>query len=195
MTEAFDSHAAADALHEWFRSVVRIADKSWFSMAPEGPHRNAIVLDVLTRNARTLASKEVDREGTLYSPLSYFLAAASRQLRAPLGLGHWEAAVENVNLLRLQMTSAREESSRMGLELGSPAQLFKQELDEAIRHAGLSGKPSFLGKQDREIALGLAVNWGLRFLLAYALECDRHPDPGRKDLTWIAGRLDPVFAA
>lgn len=39
-------------LTEWFSNVQRLTEASLFSVAPEGALRDAVVLDVLRRNAR-----------------------------------------------------------------------------------------------------------------------------------------------
>ena len=44
------------------------------------------------------------------------------------------------------------------------------------------------------MALGLAINWGMRLLLAYALECSISSS-NRKDLAWIASLMAPLLAA
>jgi hypothetical protein len=91
--------------------------------------------------------------------------------------------------------TARAESANLGLEIGSPAVLFKQEFDEAINQAAVAGSVSYLSKEDRLVALGLAVNWGMRLLLAYALDCARSMNgSNRKDLAWIANLVEPVLA-
>lgn len=196
MMESIRNQAAAEQLHGWFHNVLRLTDKGFFSIVPEGPHRGAVVLDVLTRNARIVAESDIDSKGKLYSPLCFFLAAACRKLRASLGVGHWRAAVDNVVHLQEQTVSTRTESATVGLEVGGPARLFKQQLDEAIIQAGLAGSPSYLDRENREIALGLAINWGIRFLLAYALECGRAlADSNRQDLAWVGGLLAPLVAA
>ena len=61
-----------------------------------------------------------------------------------------------------RLVSTRDESYAVGLDIGSPAVVFKREFDEAIHQSGLAGSASFLGKEDREDALGLAINWGMR---------------------------------
>ena len=61
----------------------------------------------------------------------------------------------------------------VGLEIGSSALLFKQEFDEAVKQAALAGGVSYLNAENQLVALGLAVNWGVRLLLAYAWECCR----------------------
>jgi len=179
--------AVGGQLSDWFRSILDFTAESLFSIAPEGPHRDAVVLDVLKRNARILSEAELDSKGKLYSPLCFFMAAACRKLGTSLGVGHWRAALDNVVHLQDQIVSARSESEMVGLEIGSPAVLFKQELGEAISQAALAGGVSYLNKEDRQIALGLAIHWGMRLLLAYALECCRSvTSSNRKDLGWIA---------
>jgi len=195
MTES-DPKTAPEQLHNWFESVLHLTGESLFGIAHEGPHRNAVVLDVLKRNARILVESELDRDGKLYSPLCFFLAAACRTLAASLGAGHWRAALDDVVRVAHQLVSTRAESATVGLEIGSPAALFKQELDEAILQASLAGGVSYPNKESRQVALGLAVNWGMRFLLAYALECGPStPDSNRKDLAWVAHLVGPVLTA
>src|ERR1035438_1230953 len=186
-----DLAAVAEQLNDWFRSIVYLTGESRFGIVPEGPHRDAVVLDVLKRNARILSEAELDSKGKLYSPLCFFMAAACRKLGTSLGVGHWRAALDNVVHLQHRIVSARAESEMVGLEIGSPAVLFKQELGEAINQAALAGGVSYLNKEDRQIALGLAINWGMRLLLAYALECCRAiTSSNRKDLAWIANRSE-----
>jgi hypothetical protein len=186
---------AAEQLQNWFLSVWRLTEESLFGMVPEGPHRDTVVLDVLKRNARILSRSELDSEGKLYSPLCFFLAAACQTLGTPLAVGHWRAALHTVVHLRQRIVTARAESANLGLEIGSPAVLFKQEFDEAINQAAVAGSVSYLSKEDRLVALGLAVNWGMRLLLAYALDCARSMNgSNRKDLAWIANLVEPVLA-
>jgi len=189
-----DPKAVAVQLHDWFGSILRLADESLFSIVPEGPHRDAVVLDVLKRNARILAHSGLGSSGELYSPLCFFLAAGCRMLGTSLGVGHWRAAVDNVVHLQQRMVSSRAESAAVGLEIGSPAVLFKQQLDEAISQAALTGGASFLAKEDRQVALGLAINWGMRLLLPYALECcGSMTGSDRKDLAWVANLMGPLL--
>ena len=99
--------------------------------------------------------------------------------------------MENVVRLQRQIVSARAESASVGLELGGPVAIFKQEFEEAINQSAVAGGASFLNKENRQIALGLAVNWGMRLLLAYASACSRLTnDPTRRDLAWVANLAD-----
>ena len=192
---AADPQYVAVMLHDWFESILRLTEESLFSVVPEGPHRDAVVLDTLKRNARILSPAELDDEGKLYGPLSFFLAAACRRLRAPLTAGHWRAAMNNVIDLDHRLASTRDESHAVGLEIGSPAVVFKREFDEAIHQSGLAGSASYLGKDDRDVALALAINWGMRFLIAYSLECSRSNGSDRKDLAWVGSVVKPLLAA
>ena len=190
---ATDTNAVAEELREWFISVQHLTAESLFSIVPEGPHRDAVVLDALKRNARILSQSELDREGKLYSHLCFFLSAACRRLGTPLGAGHWRAALDNVVDLQQRIGKTRTESASVGLDIGSPAMLFKQEFNEAINQAALAGGVSYLNREDREVALGLAITWGIRLLLAYALEClplTNRVD--RRDLAWVANLLEPL---
>jgi hypothetical protein len=191
----FDLNAAANELSDWFQSVQRLTDAGLFSIAPEGPHRDAVVLDALRRNARIVYGAELNADGKLYSPLCFFLAAACRHLRASLGVGHWRAALANVRDLQQRLAHSRSESVSIGLDLGTPATLFKAEFDEAIRQAGFVDETSFLSKEDRQIAIGLAINWGMRLLLAYAVVTPRPDQPSeKKDLAWLRERLGSAAA-
>ena len=189
-----DIKAVAEQLHDWFNNVSRLIDASWSSIAPEGPHRDAVVLDALMRNGRVLSQNELDRKGKLYTPLCYFLAAACRKLEVSLGVGHWRAALDNVVHLEDDRISSSPEFSAIGLEIDRPAVLFKHDLDEAIAQAGIAAGVSYLDKENRQVALGLAINWGMRLLLAYALQCPII-NSGRKDLAWIAGLIEPLLTA
>ena len=183
----------AEELQKWFLSVSRLTEESLFGIVPEGPHRDAVVLDALKRNARVLSQSELDNAGKLYSPLCFFLAAACRQLGTSLAVGHWRAALHNAIHLQRQAASTRAESARVGLEIGSPAAIFKQEFDEAVNQAAVARDVSYLNNEDRQVALGLAVNWGMRLLLAYALECGHSMNGSdRRDLAWIANLVEPL---
>jgi hypothetical protein len=81
------------------------------------------------------------------------------------------------------------------LEVGSPAVIFKQAFDESINQAAVAGGVSYLSKENRQVALGLAINWGMRLLLAYALECRRSAATDLRDLGWVANLVEPLLSA
>ena len=98
------------------------------------------MLDILKRNAGIILSQgDLDSEGKLYSPLCFFLAAARHKLGTSLGAGHWRAELDDVVHLQRDWSALRAESATVGLEIGSPAVLFKQEFDEAINQAAIAG--------------------------------------------------------
>ena len=101
--------------------------------------------------------------------------------------------MNNVIDLQNRLVSTRSESYAVGLDIGSTAEVFKREFDEAIRQSGLAGNVSYLGKEDREVAVGLAINWGMRLLIAYALECTRSKGSDRKDLAWVRSVVEPLL--
>lgn len=188
MEPQFD-HLAVE-LAEWFDSVFDLTQKSLFGIAPEGPHRDAVVVDSMIRNARIIYRAELDTEGKLYSPLCFFLAAACRHLEARLGTGHWRAALEN--LCQSQQLPGLE---TFGLPLGTPAYRFKAELDAAIEQAGFIDRTSLLNKQDRKVAIGLGINWAIRLLLACAADYPNPVEsPGHKDFSWLAARVQAAMA-
>ncbi|MEO8657056.1 MAG: hypothetical protein ABI693_01220 [Bryobacteraceae bacterium] len=142
-----------------------------------------------------MSEAKLATDGKLYSPICFFLAAACRRLQTTLGVGHWRAALENVRDLQNRLATSRSDSDHIGLDIGTPATLFKAEFDEAIRQAGLIDGTSFLSKEDRQVALGLAINWGVRLLLAYAVETrPSSPLSERQDLAWLAELVGPSNA-
>jgi len=44
-----DSQELPAKLSQWFESVLNLTENSLFSIAPEGPHCDAVVLDALLR--------------------------------------------------------------------------------------------------------------------------------------------------
>lgn len=60
-------HLAAE-LAEWFDSVFESIQKSLFGIVPEGPHRDAVVVDWMIRNARILHRKDLAEPAQLYTP-------------------------------------------------------------------------------------------------------------------------------
>jgi hypothetical protein len=132
---------------------------------------------------------ELDPGGALYGPICFVLAASCRRLRIEPGEREWIAAIKNV--LRLD-ARVREVAETAALPLGTPAAIFKQQLDEALVNAGVTDRPTILDRHNREVALGLAANWAMRFLIAYALETtEQAPDgvPTAHDLGWLRRTL------
>ncbi len=191
-----DASGVAALLHEWFGSVQEVVGTGLFGTVPEGPHRTAVVVGILAQNARRVREAEVDRAGVLYTPVSLALAAACRRLDQRLTSKNWEAAVHSVVSLDEALLRSRGPAGAVGLDLGTPASVFKHLFDEALIDSGLAGLPSILDRENRRMALGLAINWGMRLLLAYCAQCEeKKPRSGedRCDLAWVGGLVRPLL--
>jgi hypothetical protein len=175
-------------LKAWFLNLLALCDRTVFAVATHEPHKQAGVLGVLTRNAKVIVHKDLDRAGELYTSLYFMLAAACRRLGVEPGAREWLSAIKNVLRLEKQI---REVAKTAALPTGTPASIFKAQLDEALINAGVTDRPTILDHHNRELALGLAVNWGLRFLVAYALEI---PPSGAsaeaEDLGWMRRAIE-----
>jgi hypothetical protein len=180
----------ARALNDWFASVLRTCD-TVFELPQTSAHREAVVQAMLTRNAKTVVDSEIDDEGMLYPSVAKALAAACRKLGIETDVAHWKAALQNVFATCAQFG---QRSETLGLALGSPAAVFKSLFDEALVNAGVTDRPTILVEKNRRTALGLAINWGIRFLLAYALELPsrKKRPPAAKDVWWIRSLIEPL---
>jgi hypothetical protein len=70
------------------------------------------------------------------------------------------------------------------------ASIFKRLLEEALIGAGVTDRPTLLDEANRRASLGTALQWGMKLLLAYALEVEpRAPRRGIRDLRWIGALL------
>lgn len=177
--------AAAAELANWFSDIVRLWSSAYFDWSTSPAHRDAAVLEVLSRNAKTIVEAPLDAHGDLYKPLTLTLAAACRRHGVVPTARHWLSALQNVLEVRSRVASAG--ADRFALPLGTAASLFKDLFCEALVHAGVTDRRTILVEENRRASLGLALNWGLRFLLAYALEIKAAPPRGRKarDLRWV----------
>lgn len=177
--------SAASELADWFSDIVRLWSSIYFDWSTSTAHRNAAILEVLSRNAKLVIEAPLDPRGDLYQPLTLALAAACRRHGVVPAPKHWLAALRNVLEVRSRVASAGAE--RFALPFGTAAGFFRDLFCEALIHAGVTDRPTILVEQNRRASLGLALNWGLRFLLAYALEM--RPVPGRgsgaRDLRWV----------
>ena len=186
------SKEAAQQLAKWFEVVRQKLDGTLFAVAPQGPHRETAIYELLSHHARLLRGAPVDQEGGLYNSLVLELAAACRVLGVTLGPDRWGAAVANVRDVKKPISESADDLGALGLTIGTRAQVFKQLFDQALADAGVAGVPTILNEESRHLALGVSVNWGMRLLLAHALECHPHVAPGARhemDLAWIAGQV------
>lgn len=182
--------AAATELTSWFREIVGLWSSVCFDWSTSPAHRDAAILEVLSRNARTIIDAPLDPRGDLYKPMTLALTAACRRHGVVPTERHWLAALNNVLAARSRVASANAE--RFAMPFVTAASLFKDLFCEALVHAGVTDRPTILVEENRRTSLGLAVNWGLRFLLAYALEVRPTTAHGRKarDLRWVHALIE-----
>ncbi len=179
----------AAELRDWFTAIVRLWSSVCFDWSNSPEHRDAAVLEILTRNAKLLLNSSLDRRGDLYRPLTLSLAAICRQFDVVPTQRHWLAALRNVEEMCRRIDSAK--SERLALAVGTPASILKELFCEALINAGVTDRPTLLVEENRRVSLGLALNWGLRLLIAYALEMSptRSRDSQVHDLRWLRSLL------
>ncbi|WP_437485667.1 hypothetical protein WME75_01510 [Sorangium sp. So ce1014] len=195
MSTTNDADRAAEELTGWFGDLLRLCDATVFAVASEPAHRKAAVLGVLTRNAKRLYERESDSTGKLFTPLCLVLASACRSLDLVPDAGQWKAAIENVLVLGPQLRKVVTNMPVIVSVAGSPAALLKEHLDESLAQAGVTDRATILDHRNRRIALGLAINWGMRFLVAYALETTDPPEAdaiSTRGLSWIRKIIQPI---
>ena len=177
--------AAAAELATWFTDIVRLWSSVYFDWSTSAAHRDAAILEILSRNAKMILEAPLDSHGNLYKPLTLALTASCRRHGVVPTAKHWLAALQNVLEVRSRVVSA--DAQRFALPLGTAASLFKDLFCEALVHAGVTDRPTILVEENRRASLGLALNWGLRFLIAYALEIRpaRSHGHGTRDLRWV----------
>jgi hypothetical protein len=183
-----DEELAAE-LRNWFTDIVRLWSSICFDWSSSPEHRDAAILEILSRNAKLLLHAALDRRGDLYRPLTLSLAAICRRFDVVPTQRHWLAALRSVEELRRRIDSA--ESERLALAVGTPASILKELFGEALVNAGVTDCATLLVEENRQVSLGLALNWGLRLLIAYALEIS--PTRSRvsqvHDLRWLRSLL------
>jgi hypothetical protein len=183
----------ARALNEWFASVLCTCDMV-FQLPETTAHREAVIHSMLTSNAKVIIASEIDDKGKLYPAVAKALAAACRKLGVETNVGHWKAALQNVLGASAEFGK---HNDTLGLALGSPAAVFKSLFDEALINSGVTDRPTILVEENRKTALGLAINWGMRFLLAYAAELPTRGRraPASQDVWWIRSLIEPLRAS
>jgi hypothetical protein len=183
-----DEKLAAE-LRNWFTDIVRLWSSVCFDWSSSPQHRDAAILEILSGNAKLLLHASLDRRGDLYRPLTLSLAAICRRFDVVPTQRHWLAALRSVEELRRRIDSA--ESERLALAVGTPASILKELFGEALVNAGVTDCATLLVEENRQVSLGLALNWGLRLLIAYALEIS--PTRSRvsqvHDLRWLRSLL------
>ena len=177
--------SSAAELAGWFGEIVRLWSSVYFDISTSPAHRDAATLEVLSSNAKAIVDAPLDSDGALYKPLTLALTAACRRHGVVPSARHWLAALENVLELRRRLASI--DAERFALPLGTAAPLFKDLFAEALINAGVTDRRTILVEENRRASLGLALNWGLRFLIAYALEMKPAAARARqaRDLRWV----------
>ena len=177
--------AVAAQLAGWFTDIVRLWSTLYFEWSTSAAHRDAAILEILSHNAKIVLDAPLDSQGHLYKPLTLALVAACRRHGVTPTARHWLAAIRNV--LEVRRRTASVAARPLALAIGTPASVFKDLFGEALIQAGVTDRPTVLVEENRRASLGLAVNWGLRLLVAYALEIRpaRSQARGPRDLRWV----------
>jgi hypothetical protein len=183
-----DQEMAAE-LKNWFTDIFRLWSSVCFDWSTSAKHRDAATLEILSHNAKLLLNASLDRRGDLYRPLTLSLVAICRRLDVVPTGRHWLAALRNVEEMGRRIDSA--ESEKLALAVGTPASILKELFCEALINAGVTDRPTLLVEENRRVSLGLALNWGMRLLIAYALEMSpaRSQASQVHDLRWLRSLL------
>jgi hypothetical protein len=155
---------AAPRLDAWFRSLRGALDLTLFSVGSDEPHRRASVLTVLTRHVGLLEAA-ADQPVVALREVAFVLAAATHRLGVVPSEREWHAAVNNFVVLDAQLSEAARYSAWVP---SSAVEVFRDQFAETLRHAGVAQRPTSLDAANRRTALGLSVNWGMRYLVAVA---------------------------
>lgn len=160
---SFDPAEAAVSLAQWFTSLRETLDKTVFSVGDSEPHQRAAARNVITRHVAELDDAvEAGQQAVEVREIAWILAGATRALGVQLRPNQWLSATQNVARLDVQVDG-----------LGTPwvgdiVSIFRDHFFEALRQAGVTRTPTILSAANRQTALGLSVNWGLRYLVAAA---------------------------
>jgi hypothetical protein len=167
-----DVHPAAKALDRWFDAMSRHWDQTVFAIGMSEPVRHAAARALLARHATTIVSSAPDARGTLVRPTVIALIAACRVIGVRLDAPRWAAAIANAVELdaRLEETFALHPNAVPWIE--GAVEVFKVQLDDGLVHGGVTDRPTILAQRNRTLAIGLAVNFGMRFLVAYLRRLD-----------------------
>lgn len=162
MTASRDVAEMGARLAAWFEGPLHACD-AVSAIGSDEAHRRAVLRQMLARNARILVATDIAEADAVARPLIWTLAAACRLLPLTVTDVHWASAVKNVGRLQEQLAA-------LGVNpwVGSAEQVLKELVDGALIDAGVTASPTILDKRNRDIALGLAVNWALRLSVALA---------------------------
>lgn len=162
---ALDAERTAIALAAWFERLRAVLDRTVFAAGSDEPHRRAGALGLLTRHAERLLAAGAGEPAASLREAVWVIAAATRVLGVVPGRAEWLAASRNVLTLDADLEALPARGPWLTDDVAS---IFRAHLEEALKHAGVTRTPTILDAENRRTALGLSVNWGLRFLVAQA---------------------------
>jgi len=164
MTLALDPNRAATQLTEWFAGLREQLDRTVFAVGSDEAHRKAAALTSVSRHVASFEAASGE-PGPEIREAAWVLAGATRALGlAAPNRAQWLAAAQNVASLDAQVHSL-DVSPWIAQDA---AAIFRDHFVEALRQAGVARVPTILDATNRRTALGLAVNWGMRYLIAVA---------------------------
>ena len=161
--------AGALNLDAWFRRGFKAFIEA-FSAISNHP---GVFGAVLTRNASAFAVSGLDGRGDIFVPTLLTLSAACEVLHVLPDPQSWSDAFEEV----VQSESHAIAPTRFVYVKSGAAVAFKTSFTQALLNAGVAGVPSTLDEEGKTLALRIAINSGMRFLIAYAREATETPDP------------------
>ncbi|NOY94245.1 MAG: hypothetical protein GXP55_23965 [Deltaproteobacteria bacterium] len=169
----------AQALDSWFTSLRQTLDGTVFSVAADERRRRAAALGVVTRHVFEL-EEAAGQPAIQVRETAWVLAGATRWLAMMPGLSQWRAAVRNVVSLDARLDAMPKDSPWVE----DVAAIFRSHMLETLRQAGVARVPTILNAQNRRVALGLSVNWGMRYLVAGAAGLAEHEvdDPAAREV-------------
>jgi len=184
MTPSLNPKDAATKLADWFRGIRDSFDRTIQATGSDEPHRKAAALSSVNQHARLF--RDASDPGRRIREATYVLAGATRTLDLePLSAEQWHAAINNVQSLSAELR-ALPTTSWLREDADT---IFHDQFIESLQQAGVTGTPTILNKQNRKRALGLAVNWGMRYSVAAAmLRAPEIQDPAAEQLVAILSR-------
>lgn len=178
-------------LSRWFEEGLTCYEGVTSGLAGGDPSRARLVAHgAIERAAQKLVARSAEQDrSALFSSTCILLGAASQLLGLRVTPENWKAALENV--LELEPKLSEAQAAGFGIPACTSA-LFLEELGTQLDHAGFVRAPSDLNEANRRRALALAINFGLRFLVAIGLEPSSHSDPAYQR---FKDRLSPLQSA
>lgn len=169
---------ALAGLADWFNGLSGAVEKIFFEMHPDAALQDLTTQAHLRAYSGILAQGDLGHGPEMYTPLILVLSAAQRIIGERIDMQHWKPAVENLQSFRHQIRKAHDSGAFVALHIDSPSDNFYHLFVTALESSGhVPGKPTNLDDEDRGQALGMAVTWGIRYLLSAALDYYRSQGP------------------